>query len=620
MIIFLSIILLNSSLSGAIHLFNYTFINRQSENFIKEVVNSFFITESSLEIIIPADHSILNTFIKSVHLPHSLFSFGSFKKECKKLESNEYGFVFFVPNTSWLTTEVVNVLQCYHQTIGNFKTKRILIVDYSCASNIIVQSLENIYLKYFQFLWHEYGLVHVIIHPISKEPFNQKLVLGYNPFTVQRSSKTGALLKYNSHNNMALRLNDRFKNMHKYPLKALMFPRNFSVEPLLANNSLSIKGGGDLAFRWTLELYFNVSFITYRLENFNETVYNGSQKFMLTEIFKSGADIVINFRQLRWDGYSKMQYLFPRKYSSVILLIEKKDPITGWKIILHLFRWQNWVAIVCTLLLCFICFAVFIKIHLEKPKRFGGKELLKSLNLVLKPTLSISINNVPQDNSSRILMAAYLMFSIILSNLFTSQLVALLGSKPEPPNINSLQELVALNIPVYSIFPTFLIANNGLQSLKNKVKYKKFKPDKGRNCPLSLGKNYAIIYTSTLLNIQRIVAPDQQCFENIHIIKEDISQMTFSQIMPVNSIYFEHFNLLAVRLYQYGFDAKWHLENLGFHREIQHFNKTDYQKLVQDNLKSLSINDLKFHFYTLINGITTSFFIFLTEVCFGRIS
>lgn len=618
MIIFLSFILLNSSLSGAIHFSNYTNINIQSGNLIKEVINSYFKTESSLEIIVSTS-SILNNFITSVHLPYSLHSLDEFWKGCNKLERNEYGFVFIIPNTLWLTTEVVNVLQCYHQTIESFKTKRILIIDYSCVSNTIVQNCENIYLKYFQFLWHEYGLIHVIIYPIFMEPIKSQLVLAFNPFRVQRSSKTGVLLKYNFHNNMALRLNDRFKNMHRFPLKALMFPRSFSVEPLLANNSLSIKGGPDLTFRWTLESYFNVSFTTYKLENFDEAVYNGSEKFMLTEIFNSGADIVINFKQLKWAGYSKMQYLFPRKYTSVILMIEKRGPITGWKIILHLFSWQNWVCIACSLILCFICFAVFMKMNSKVTKKFGGKELLKALNFVLKPTISISIHKVPEDNSSRILMSAYLMFSIILSNLLTSQLIFLLRS-PEPSNINSLQELQELNIPIYSFFPVFLISNNGLSSLKNKVKYKKFKPDKGKNCSLSVGKDYAIIYSNTLFNIKRIVASDQQCFENIHIIKEDILQISFSQIMPIGSIYFERFNLLAVRLFQYGFDEKWYKENLGFSREKQNFNKTDYQKLVQENFKSLSLNDLKLHFYMLIHGIIVSFFIFLTEVCFRNIS
>lgn len=617
MIIFLSFILLNSSLSGAINLFNNRCINNQSENLIKEVINSYFKTESSLEIIMPAS-SILNHFITIVHLPHSLHTFDSFRKGCNKpVESNEYGFIFFVPNTLWLTTEVVNVLQCYHQTVESFKTKRILIIDYACVSDINVLNCENVYLKYFQFLWHEYGLIHVIIHPIYQEPVKPKLILAYNPFRVQRSSKTGTLLKYNIHNNMELRLNDRFKNMHRYALKALMFSKNFSVEALLTTNSSSIKGGPELTLKWTLESYFNFRFTTYNLENYDEAVYNGSEKFILTEIFNSGADIVINFRQLKWDGYSKLQYLFPRRYTSVILMIEKKSPITGWKIILHLFRWQNWACIACTLLLCFICFAVFIQMHLKVPKRFGGKELLKALNFVLKPTLSISINNIPDDNSSRILMSAYLMFSIILSNLFTSQLIVLLRL-PEPTNINSLQELQDLNIPVYSNFPRFLISNNGLPNLKNKVKYKTFKPDKGNNCSLRVSKNYAIIYSNTLFNINRKVALNQQCFENIHIIKEDVLQISFSQIMPIGSIYFEHFNLLAVRLFQYGFEEIWNRENVRFKRELQHFNTSDYQKMVQGNLKSLSFNDLTFHFHTLVYGLILSFFIFLTEVCLEK--
>lgn len=593
----------------------------QIRNIITKAAQKFFVDESSLGVVL-FDHDA-NYIPFEVHLPIVVYSEGEIIT-CKTIPYASEGYVFVIAKASFLTTKIVPTLQCYNRTTMKLNTKKVLVI---CMKTEYCFSKEY-YSQQFQMLWKNFGLVNIIVltGTVDSDFIFHPIILGYNPFIKNDSHATGVLITFDLESNFEGEFDKRFLNMHGYVLNAVMFPYNISVHPSFLDKPGSIKGGLDLSLRWAFESQFNVHFSIHppRDGKFHGMSIKGTFTGALIDVINNDVDMALNAKLLKWHDTPKIQFLMPRLDTALIIMVKKKDRIEGWKVIFHLFHWQVWAWYVSTTsIMCFIswvlakiCLKVFIL------SDHYGNEPSDAVWMVLKSTVSMSVVRLPKLYHDRILMTASLWSSVVIVNLLFGQLFYLIKTKPRTANIDTLQELLESNLPIFTSTESYMSAFDGLQNtslskLKDRISIRRFtEAEDGHGYPTKITADYALLHSSTQFQYQLVVEPSEFT-ESVHILKEFVWQCYLGLYMPIGSVYYKHFYKFSVRIFELGFTIKWMQEYLAFIQEsyYRQHPKDLHLKIVSDNL---TLMDLKLAFLFLFMGLMISTVCFLFEICFFK--
>ncbi|KAG8263883.1 hypothetical protein J6590_021551 [Homalodisca vitripennis] len=591
------------------------------DHFPQTLSCTLLLLEKTLGVILP---DITRDIFTNLNLSVVVFIKERLLENCDQLATALDGYVFLITDTSKLKIQIIEVLQCYNRTTLKLKTKRIVIVHMN-NSSLSMDYDPSLYLRYFHWFWENYGLVHVIIYPIFEKQdmiSTNRVLLGYNPFI-----QSGILLRSEISEDFVSKQNSRFLDLQGYSLNATLFPFNFSAHPLLINRSPTIRGGPDVAIRWTLESYFNLRFAirNTRDNSFEGHFMKGAFTGPLADVLENYIDIALNVNMMKWYNTPKVQFLMPRLCTALVVIVGSKGRIQGWRMALHIFQWQVWVWLMFAVVISSVFSLLLAKYRLSNDDESTvAVQSSEAVFLVLKSILSLSVSVVPRNNPERLLMASCLLVSVIVINIFFGQLFYLIKSKPQLANIDSLQELQDADLPIYTPLELFLDAFDGLQNsslskLKDRLFYKSY-ADLGWNNGVigKLSDRHAVIFTSTLVQFQMEANP-VNFDKEIHIVKENVLQFCLGQMMPIGSVFYGHFNQLIERLVELGFFIKWRREYTSFVRELRDYDKSTDRKIECD-FDYLTFNDLKLAFWILFIGLVLSLFSFIGEIYMNRLS
>lgn len=569
----------------------------------QNMFKNLFSHQSSLGVTVSGN--LENFALVNLHLPISLFSYDKLMGTCPDLFSELDGYLFFSSNVSIIKTGVVQSLECFNKTTLKLNTKKIVVAIEPDFSG------KEVYLNYFSWLWKNFGILNLVLLLLHKEP-REIDFLTFNPF-LKKTSEEGQVLFYNDSTAATNSFDRVLKNLHGHSLKAFVFPFNYGVHPDFLNSSYSIQGGPDLTFMITLQQFFNVCFEHHKPRDYADFLQTGTANGALTDLSNNCVDISINSKTLKWYDTDKIQFLLPRKYSSFVILVKKQGIISGWRIALHLLQGTVWMCLVLALLTCSIVYITISRI------RFGSLKLLEGEFVIMKSFLSVSIMKMPHTHPERILIAFSLMLSVIILNVVFGQMFYLIKSEPQLPNMESLEELQDSDLPIFTVYSNFLHALDGLKNtslskLPKRFNYKKLGSTTLGINSKNISDKYAILTSTGPLQMENYLqGPDN--FEHIHILKETIMYFSIAYLMPIGSIYFNQFNMFAIKLVSHGFFDKWLNEYLLYRKEEGNLSIDQRNKSrVMVESDSLDLEDLKFPFVIILIGLVLSFIVFLAEI------
>lgn len=597
-----------------------------SEANVNQLIEKFFPYENNFCVI---QLELGNDkFFPNFHVPVVAYTRDQILQDCDGKLKDQDGYVFMTSNSTNIEVQMIPILTCLNKTTLKIKTKYILILDFTedCISN-------EAYRNYFDSLWKSFGIINMAILPIRDQNTNAELafIISYNPFFAHRYTNASALVKNTLYQDLRRNLTDRFRNMHGYPLRAVL-ARSPNVG-ITIENARQVKRLGDnpvFLLKQSLEEYLKTKFDVYEHLNSDVDPDSMDNKFNipLSEIINGYADHCIHFMfsTISWPrSVQIIQIGFSFKF---VLVVPKPRQVESWKLILFLFQWQVRLGLGLTLIVLSGASILFAVVLSRSNRLRNNLNMTSEVLTVGKAFISVSINKLPTRHSQRLLVAISLVLGLIFTTVFSAKLLNLIKSRPTDGRIRSLHELQDSELPIFlthrafkTIMDTF--ENTSLSKLQKNVKHDKTLENDNRLFdPQHLNiTDHAVLYADELLYTIVNQPQNRVFFKYFEVLKEPISEPSSVTVFPIGSVYFDVFNELNLKLVAGGFYREWYKVN--HQKIIEHLSSvsTTVVQPTNDHAVSdvdhvpLKYDDLKLAFYILYIGLTISALCFIKEVC-----
>lgn len=132
-----------------------------------------------------------------------------------------------------------------------------------------------------------------------------------------------------------------------------------------------------------------------------------------------------------------------------IWVIEKAKKQFTWKGLIKIFNFQTWMYILFTLVAIFISWFIIEEIHQKIVYKSQIQNILSLMVLnVFGLLIGVSIKEKPKFTSLRILFLAITMYCMIISTLYTSNLIAVFTNPNYDHQISTIEEVISRKIPL----------------------------------------------------------------------------------------------------------------------------------------------------------------------------
>lgn len=599
---------------------------KRNEANVNQLIEKFFPYEHNVCVI--QLELVNDKYFPNFHVPVVAYTRDQILQDCDGKLKDQDGYVFMTSNTTNIEVQMVPLLKCLNRTTLKIKTKYILILDFTED-----RTSDEAYGNYFNSLWKSFGIINMAVLPIRDQSTNAELpfIISYNPFFAHRYTNASALIKNTLYQDLRRNLTERFRNMHGYPLRAVL-ARSPNVG-ITIENARQVKRLGDnpvFLLKQSLEEYLKTKFDVYEHLNSDVDPDSMDSKFNipLSEIINGKADHCIHFMfsTISWPRTIQIiQIGFSFKF---VLVVPKPRHVESWKLIFYLFQWKVRLGLGLTLIVLSGAYILFVVVLSKTNKLKHNSNMTSEVLTVWKAFISLSINKLPTRHSQRLLVAISLMLGLIFSTVFSAKLLNLIKSRPIEGRIRSLYELQDSKLPIYlthrafkTIMDTF--ENTSLSQLQKNVKHDKtFENDNRLFDPQHLNiTDHAVLYADELLYTIVNQPQNRVFFKYFEVLKEPISEPSSVTVFPIGSVYFDVFNELNLKLVAGGFYREWYKVN---HQKITERLSSVSSTVVQptndhvvsdDEHVPLKYDDLKLAFYILYIGLSMSALCFIKEVC-----
>ncbi|XP_076314970.1 putative glutamate receptor [Tachypleus tridentatus] len=372
---------------------------------------------------------------------------------------------------------------------------------------------------------------------------------------------------------------------------------------------------------------FKFSYVTEEPQdgNFGARLQNGSWNGMIGMLERKEADIAVGSLTITRDREDAIDFTFPFYEEPTKILLPKPETESKLWTVAKPFRWQVWLAVLLVLFLIsttiYFLNLYFVKLRHRNPE--DSNIGIESYNISLYGaqhwywqlwylfgTIIQQGHLPPLFNGTKLIVAGWWFFAIVLFNTYNGALVSFLSVPKQMKTIDSLAELVDQK----NIKWTFLkdSAHQDLFSQSsNSTVYRQI--GKGatelvtsseEGLDLVLTGQYAFIKEKSYLDV--IMSQDYQKtnFCRVHIAKEEFFKVGFGIALQKNSPYLEIFNLEVMKMIQTGLLEKW--------RQRYWPKRQD----CKDNVKEqrIGLGDLQGIFLFFAIGVALSIIIFLIEL------
>lgn len=598
---------------------------------IRQTTDELFENYSSLTVI-ASFSGVTFQYIPKLNLPVDIYSNEYILKNCYKLPIIKFvltGFILLVDDFEERTFELV---KCVRLTVV-FPPEIDVLIIHVVASNCS-NCFQDEYVNFLAKLWDELSLSKVVILAIHDDSVILNFIYSYNPFLNKYAlfkscnhlkyechhwteviDKSHSLLNISLYDRVSMVMSNRFKKLNGYYIT-------------IKCNAIPAQWIG--TFEHDMVRFFNIRFSkifpslneleevdNFKLSNGKIIVHNVTY-YLETKLFDN---------QIAHDPKYKLIFRFahPIQEYPIGFLMRQKPSIESWRIFNYIFQLKLWVALLLTCILTNFMFIFFKSSFGQFSNVSFIKKAFQSCILVTKTFLSVGLDKVSTQNSERILLASCFFFGLIFVTIFNSRLYSLMTSKPHPPSLNTLQEVVDSELPItvwdrYFV-PTFF-TNSILRPLNSRLTIDELGIEQlFKYGNLSVVKENPVFI---ILNAPTAVSIQKSGPENFHFTKEIVSVVHGT---PLTSYYWSHFfnlfNWFVLIYTEHGHTLK-SLQDYFISRSMLNFGVNEsLMKLLDKKDIDISVNPLSYDmlllpFYILYIGNVVSCIVFVFEMVYFK--
>ncbi|GFG28556.1 hypothetical protein Cfor_10698 [Coptotermes formosanus] len=495
-----------------------------------------------------------------------------------------------------------------------------------------------------QKLWEEFKVIDVILMAVSviqNRYVVSENVIVYNPFLpTHESLQRGRIFNLNG---SAITSRNSIPKFYGYPLRVVTFRRFPTVlsraECYLDDKTCTITYTGmDASLLYSLAAYLNFTPIIRHTSDGEEYGYgtqNGTFTGAIGDIVHGRADISMNGVFIKVYGSDKIVFTHSAYSDKVCIIVPKANRVPKW---LTIFRpVDSTVALsVLGLYIINVCFYFLInqarssfESNLSKSK-IGWSIILTEM---FRPFVASSFPRIPSAISQRIFLISCLLFGLVLTSAMQSMLVTAMTKPYYYPDINTLEELDASGLSIYTGSPS-LIDTFGSDQINSTVTSFDINPTMDRLSRrvkvaasrinlwrlVSTERNIAILVRKTDYAdgavLDKYRASDGSLL--LHALRECPRHYFLGYLMPRGSPYLPYINKGIARLVEAGIVEHWkHITPPSadmYDGRHDPTNLTEIPEINNGNPKVFSLKDLQLAFYILAVGLSGSVIIFLLEL------
>ncbi|KAK4887597.1 hypothetical protein RN001_003868 [Aquatica leii] len=445
--------------------------------------------------------------------------------------------------------------------------------------HFLILSLYKNISEVFEFLWKR-AIFNVVILELS----TADVVYQSNPFSVQNSCGTKAV--------------DIDSSSCKL-LKSINFKRtNFNGCPL-----------------WlvTTDIYINYTVPSLKLSlllidliglNFNTTVnryvMNKTQMFPFSLFKRSVITIFISTDSPMAEYVSSERYYI----HDLVWLVPPPKKMTSFEALLHIFQIELWIFVISTIVITVLVWWLILSIVNQK---FCLNDFYNIFVNLICVTIWGTISKLPKNNALKCIITVYMIYSIHIQTAYTSGLIKALTIPLYERGIQSVSDLVSLNLSIYTHDETLL---NLLLIDKNSTLISNIKKNN-----LQLTNNSKLWDISSFRNCSGLVTEQLvnhiKSFSNsIRIIRNNSIVRKVDEVFKIRSghYFLQHINYIIRNVFESGINKKlWNDIFIGMYGRNQ-------QSFVNSSAQVLTLKHLYIVFAILLVGLLFSSAVFCGEI------
>lgn len=590
-----------------------------------EAIHKYFPFEKTLSVVLSESDG--EAFLPPFHVPVVVFTKDELLQGCGERLTDLDGYVFMTSSVENLDRQIVPLLKFFNKTTSKLKTKYILVLDFSKYNSL---NRDENYSCLFHELWNSFGIINIAVLPVQGQNSlnsDPPLITSYDPFLARHSSPREALRRNTCTEDVRGIMTDRFRNMRGHRLKAVFYRVSTHIRSFPDfNQKHSLRADPIILLKRILEENLNASFDVYESPS-NDFFGMDNKSGVVEEIGSGKAEYCINLSLLP-PGVMWLKHVQPLLSGYVfdlIFVVPAPRRIESWRLFLYVFQWQ--VCVGLSLVMFLLGGATLLFVHINSTFSNNSSSRTSEIVSLWKAALSVPTNRLPRTHSQRMLISLSLLLAVIFPTLFSTQLFALVKSKPTSAAITTLQDLHDSNLPIYTIYREFSpymnsFENTTLHRLKDNLKIDKmYEKLNYLNASYLNITGRALVAASMLIEMAASLPQNKAFLQHFEIIHEPLFQTSMAMLLPSGSVYYDHFNYVNLRLIYGGLYHKWfdaykhRLENLYAASLTPSTPEEVNSQQTDEERVPLNYDDLRMAFYILYVGLAVSVVCFLEEVC-----
>lgn len=419
-------------------------------------------------------------------------------------------------------------------------------------------------------------------------------------------------------------LDERVKNLRKYPLKVDIFPYPMVARPVRDDKGNLVKYSlVDGALVEALAQVMNFTPVFTNSSSSGIIYPNGSVMGSFAALENDAADLVAN-PQLIIDYPTKkgvfLQAITVQKYSFII-----RKQTSRKQIILFMLQLVDFPSIIIavSLTLSFPFLYLFTK---KMKAKILGKKVSDTYGSSALFILGLTYNNsrpLPTSTSSRILVAVVLFYALIMTSVYQGSIVRCLHINSDKSKVKTMEDLIDRNykFSFTSSLNSVLVKQSG-GPLGEKLKQIALKkggvlPGDGLKAVVE-NKNFAFlwadIYMTTYLDRYFDEKTGEDFFE---ALPQTAFEFYIAAMAPKSSPFLERFNDIILTFVESGLNI-YHIDQAIIENDNVWYSRVKNNLIPKASPLTLSLRDMDSVFYSFLMAQFACFVVFILEYLFWR--
>ncbi|KAJ9600277.1 hypothetical protein L9F63_009453 [Diploptera punctata] len=337
----------------------------------------------------------------------------------------------------------------------------------------------------------------------------------------------------------------------------------------------------------------------------------------MSDLFFRRADLAGNEIFIKYYGTEELQFSLPAMhYQEIVVLVPKSGKLHAWFAMFKDFDFVHYIHDVFIFFCSVVVWNILRKFHFTvNDKSYHEQNLSSSFLVMLQIFMAMPMRYLTQVrvSSQRVLLSSCLICSWFLAYIFQGLLLDVISNPLYSPNIDTLQQLNASGISIFTSNPSLMdIFNNSpkFDAISKKLTLN----SKIGNIIRYMIKNRNVSFVTARRKAKWIIKFFRGS-TTLHIMQESPASYLMSYMIHKSSPYAPRLRLMLGRIEQAGLVEHWD-EDSEYSMNLKRRNT------IEDDLNgisSLNISEVSIAFYILLVGLSLSAVILISEFCVRKI-